>query len=74
MHRIDIRSRLGNLILGLIGAAYALAALSVLVYYWATSGEAGSLVLQILLMACIAGSFWFVLIASGNLRGRRLRH
>lgn len=74
MHRIDIRSRLGNLILGLIGAAYVLAALSMLVYYWATSGAAGSLVLQVLLLACIAGSFWFVLIASANLRGRRLPH
>jgi hypothetical protein len=73
MHQIGIRSRLGNLILAVTGAAYVLAALSVLVYYWATSGAAGSLALQVLLLACIAGSLWLVLIASANLRGRRLQ-
>jgi hypothetical protein len=74
MRQIDIRSRLGNLVLGFVGAAYLLAALSVLVYYFATSGPGSELLLALLLVPCIAGASWFVLIASGNLRGRRLRH
>ncbi|HKO58574.1 MAG TPA: hypothetical protein VJ276_22095 [Thermoanaerobaculia bacterium] len=77
MHHIGIRSRLGNFILGFVGAAYVLAALSVLVYYVATSWDGSSLfdrALQFVLIACIAASCWFILIASGNLRTRRLRH
>jgi hypothetical protein len=77
VHHIGIRSRLGNLILAFVGAAYVLAALSVLVYYLATSWDGSSLsdrALQLLLMGCIAASCWFILIASGNLRTRRLRH
>ena len=69
---VGIRSRLGNLVLGIVGAAYVAAALSLLVYYIALAWDGASLLdrlLQFALVAALAASGWFVITAIGNLGG-----
>jgi len=69
---VGIRSRLGNLILGIVGAAYVAAALSILIYYLAMAWDGASLldrVLQFALLVALAASAWFVASAIANLGG-----
>lgn len=74
---VGIRSRLGNLVLGIVGAAYVAAALSLLIYYLATTWEGSSLfdrAFQFGLFASLAASAWFVATAIANLGGVRHLH
>jgi hypothetical protein len=70
MHGVGIRSRLGNLILGIVGAAYVAAALSILIYYVSMVWDGASLFdrgLQFALLVALAASAWFVAAAIANL-------
>ena len=69
---VGIRSRLGNLILGIVGAAYVAAALSLLIYYLTVAWGGASFLdraLQFGLFLSLAASAWFVLSAVVNLGG-----
>jgi len=71
MRRFGIRSRLGNLVLGTVGAAYALGALVVLVYSVALLWDSHSLsdrALELGLAASSIAGGAFLLIALTNLR------
>jgi hypothetical protein len=71
--RVLVRSRNGNFILAFVGAAYALSALAVLVWFVVDVWQAAALIdfmLQVLLFASAACGVWFVSIALDNLRHR----
>ena len=74
MLRVPIRSRLGNGVLGFVGAVYFISATATLIYYIATSWGAMSLtdyVLQAGLIASAIGGLLFILIAKQNLMPSR---
>jgi hypothetical protein len=79
-HRIQIRSRSGNVALGVIGAIYLVCGIGTLLFYLVTSWGAAALIdrfLQLTLAgSALAGAF-FLVTAAGNLgldlRSRR-RH
>ena len=69
---VGIQSRLGNFVLGIIGATYVAAALSLLIYYVAAAWDGASLLdrtLQFCLFASLAASAWFIVTAIANLGG-----
>lgn len=68
--KIEIRSRFGNLVLGVLGVLYAVAASALLVYYLVQSWNAAGLIdrgLQLILFGSAVVGIWFVLIARDNL-------
>ena len=76
-HHIEIRSRFGNVALGVIGAIYFISAVGTLLLYVITSWGAAALLDHVLQLAlagsALAGAF-FLLTAADNLgirhRGR----
>ena len=79
-HRIEIRSRSGNVALAVVDAIYLVCAITTLMFYlvssWGTTGLLDALLLLTLAGAALAGVF-FMATAAGNLgvdlRARR-RH
>jgi len=69
-HRIEIRSRSGNVALAVIGAIYFICGIGTLLFYLVTSWGAAALIdhlLQLTLAgSALAGAF-FLLTAAGNL-------
>jgi len=73
---VNIRSRLGNGVLGVLGAVYFLSATAIFVYYVVTTwGAAGMIdrLLQFALIACAIGGLLFIGIAADNLGLRQRR-
>src|SRR5258706_13757362 len=69
-HRIEIRSRSGNVALGVVGAIYLIAAVGTLLMYLITSWGAAALidhVLQLALAGSAIGGAGLSLVAAGNL-------
>lgn len=76
MLRVLVRSRYGNIVLAVIGAAYAMASLVVLVWLVVDVWQASTLfdyVIQLALLASAACGLWFLLNALENL-GVQLGH
>jgi hypothetical protein len=72
---VEIRSRKWNLVIGVLGLIYAIAALVLLVVHIMQTMGAASLIdraIQIALVTAMAVSFWFILIAARGL-GIQLR-
>ena len=68
---VHIHSHRGNIVLGVIGLLYAIAATALLaVYVFQTSGAAGLIdrALQLVLLGTVLTGCWFVRIAAKNLR------
>lgn len=65
--RVAVRSRTGNVVIGLLGAVYALAGTVLLVYAvvdtWGANGTIDRLV-QTLLVATIVAGGWFIALAA----------
>ncbi|HUP44605.1 MAG TPA: hypothetical protein VM779_03735 [Thermoanaerobaculia bacterium] len=64
--RVEIRSRLGNIVVGILGVVYAAAGLVLFAIHFVQTWGAASLTdraIQLLLIAVIAVSGWFVSIA-----------
>lgn len=76
MWRIPIRSRLGNAVLGILGAIYFMAATALLLWYvitnWGANGTIDRLLQFALFMSAVTGLF-FVSVAAANL-GIKLLH
>jgi len=75
--RVAIRSRIGNVVLGLLGALYAISASGTLVYYVATNWGANGLidyVLQLALLAAAIGGVLFMAVAADNLKSASTRN
>lgn len=75
--RVEIHSRTGNAVLGVLGVLYLLAAAALLVYDIVETWGAASLTdraIQILLILSAAAGAYFVLNASRNLSLRLRRH
>lgn len=73
LEHFTIRSHLGNIVLGVVGVVYSVAALVLLIYYLVTSWSVASLVdraLQIVLAVTVATGVGFVSIARHNLAAR----
>ncbi len=71
MLRVPIRSRVGNVALGILGAVYCVSGTATLVYYLVTTWGAMGLtdyILQLALVAAVIGGFFFVAIAAENLK------
>ena len=69
---IHVHSRRGNIVIGVVGLAYAIAATVLLaVYVSQTAGSAGLIdrALQLVLIGTALAGCWFVRIAAKNLRG-----
>ena len=76
MWRVPIRSRLGNGVLGVLGAIYFVSATATLIYYVVTAWGAMGMIdyaLQLALLAAAIGGLFFVAIAGQNLNLIRLR-
>ncbi len=74
MFRVPIRSRLGNVVVGVLGVVYFLAAGATLIFYIASNWGANSLVdlaLQGALCVAVVISLFFIAIAADNLGLRR---
>ena len=72
--RVPIRSRVGNSILGLLGAVYAVSASATLVYYVVTNWGANGLLdylLQLALLAAAIGGVLFMAVAAENVNLRQ---
>lgn len=72
--RVPIRSRVGNSVLGLLGAVYAVSASATLVYYVVTNWGANGLLdylLQLALLAAAIGGVLFMAVAAENVSVRR---
>jgi len=70
MLRIPIRSRLGNAVLGVVGALYLVSATVTLVYYLVTTWGAASLLdrlLQVALLGSALAGVFFIVVALDNL-------
>ena len=69
--RVEIRSRVGNVVVGVLGVVYAVAAAALFIAHFLQTRGAASLVdraIQILLIVVLAVSIWFIRIARGGLR------
>jgi hypothetical protein len=69
--RVPIQSRLGNYVVGFLGAIYFVSATATLIYYVVTSWGAAGLVdrvLQLALLGSAIGGVIFMRIARENLR------
>jgi Na+/melibiose symporter-like transporter len=70
MH-VAIRSRVGNIVLGLLGALYTVSASATLVYYIVSNWGANGLLdylLQLALLAAAIGGVLFMAVAADNLK------
>ena len=70
MWRVSIRSRLGNAILGVLGALYFVSAIATLIYYVVTTWEAMGMIdyaLQLALLGAAIGGLFFMAVAVQNL-------
>ncbi|HUP47531.1 MAG TPA: hypothetical protein VNA04_01950 [Thermoanaerobaculia bacterium] len=68
--RVEIRSRAGNAVIGILGVSYAVAAVVLLVVHFVQTLGAASLTdraIQVLLLMVLAVSLWFVSIAARGL-------
>jgi uncharacterized membrane protein YcjF (UPF0283 family) len=68
--RLQVRSRIGNALLGLLGAVYTIAALSLLAYAVVQTWAAQSLVdyaAQVVLLVAAAVGIFFIITAKENL-------
>jgi hypothetical protein len=68
--RVEIRSRLGNIVVGTLGIVYALSGLVLFTIHFMQTWGAASLTdraIQVLLIAVIAVAGWFVAIAAHGL-------
>ena len=77
MRGVGIRSRLGNLALAVLGAAYMAAGISIFIYYVNLARDGASLfdrVLQLGLLGASMASAWLLIVALQNLRMRRPHH
>jgi len=73
MH-LAIRSRVGNGVLGLLGAVYAVSASATLIYYVVSNWGANGLLdylLQLALLAAAIGGVLFMAVAAENVSLRR---
>lgn len=71
MLQVPIRSRVGNVALGVLGIVYLISATATLVYYLVTSWGAMGLtdyILQLALIASAIGGLFFIAIAAENLK------
>ncbi len=76
MLRVPIRSRLGNAILGVLGALYFVSATATLIYYVVTTWEAMGAIdyaLQLALLGAAIGGLFFMAVAAQNLALMRSR-
>lgn len=76
MLRVPVRSRYGNIVLAVIGAAYAVASLAVLAWLVIDVWQASTMfdrLIQFALLASAACGVWFLANALQNL-GIRVRH
>jgi ABC-type uncharacterized transport system permease subunit len=77
MLRVLVRSRIGNIVLGVIGVAYAIASLALLVLLvidvW-ESATFSDLLVQTALITAAACGIWFALNARENLGGSSSPH
>lgn len=76
MLRVLIRSRIGNIVLGLTGVAYAIGSLAVLVLLAIDVWQAATfsdLLVQVALIGTTACGIWFALNARENLQQRNVR-
>ena len=70
MFRVRVRSRVGNLVLGAVGAIYGLSAAALLILFVTESWGAASIydrVFQVLLVLALAAGVWFWTVARRNL-------
>ena len=70
-HRLLIRSRRGNVVFGLLGATYALAALTlfgVLMYSTHAQQSLPEIMIEVVLVACAVSGFWVATNSARNLR------
>ena len=68
--RVEIRSRAGNVVVGILGVGYAVAAVVLLTVHLVQTWEAASLVdraIQLLLVGVLVAAIWFVVIAARGL-------
>jgi len=68
--RIQLRSRTGSIVVGILGVVYAVAAAAILVLYVVETWAAASLIdraLQLALAGVIVISAWFMIIAARSL-------
>src|SRR5438874_6982056 len=75
-HHVEIRSRSGNVALGLVGAIYFLSAIGTLLLYVITSWGAAALIdhlLQLTLIGSAVAGAAFLMIAADNLKLRLRR-
>jgi hypothetical protein len=71
--RVEIQSRVGNVIVGVLGVMYAVAGLVLFGIHFMQTWGAASLTdraIQVLLIGVVAVSAWFVAIALSGLRLR----
>ena len=72
-HHVEIRSRSGNVALGVVGAIYFLSAIGTLLLYVITSWGAAALIdhlLQLTLIGSAVAGAAFLMIAADNLKVR----
>jgi hypothetical protein len=70
-HHLLIRSRRGNMIFGLLGAAYTLVALTligVLLYSTHAQQSLPEIAIEVILVACAVTGWWFATESARNLR------
>lgn len=70
MFRVPIRSRVGNAVLGVLGAIYFLSASGTLIFYIVTNWGANGLLdraLQLALAVSAVAGVFFIMIAADNL-------
>ena len=68
--RIQLRSRTGSIVIGILGITYAVAGAALLVLYVVDTWGAASLTdraLQIMLLGVVLVAAWFIFIAADNL-------
>lgn len=68
--RVEIRSKRGNVAIGVLGAVYAIAGFVLLIVHFVQTSGAASLTdrgIQILLLGVIVLSIWFIQIAAVGL-------
>lgn len=70
-HRLLIRSRRGNVVFGLLGATYALVAITlfaVLLYSTSATQSLPEIMIEVVLVACAVSGFWVATNSARNLR------
>ena len=70
-HRLWIHSRRGNVVFGVLGTTYLLAALTligVLLYSTQAQQSIPEIAIEVVLVACAVTGFWFATNSARNLR------